>query len=647
MSYMPLPSQQTLPSSSVPQRDRAQSVGIMLPSSPTVPLLPSSAPETPSSDAFYSSEKPDGQHKQQYAIGRLLLRRLRRIGAVLHASSNKRIGLWCLLLLIAKLLGEVVYYYAGRLPSEFYRVLGDRDVSSFYPLLFRCILVVTVAGACHAALELGGGLLGTQVRQTLTEYTHARYIDEKTLHGVATQGLVDNPDQRVTQDIERLSTTLATVLPELLLAPPLVVYYTVKCWNISGFLGPLSIYLYFIVGALASRMAMPPVVKQVYRLERAEGDFRFLSLRVVEYAESIAFFSGQQRERKAADSSLNGVISVQKQLLWKQFWLGLVTQVFAYLGSTVSYVIIAVPIFLGRYDDRSGGDLSSVISMNAFVSLYLIYRFSLVIEQAKRLADVAGFGTRIVQLWEAADWLDRQASEQAVRNTEGKVVTQGLCVGAPRDGRLLVSNLDLQLGPGDSLLITGPNGVGKTSLLRVLAGLWPPASGTLSLPAAAAHAVFFLPQQAYMVAGSLREQLSYPWTTSGQSRVCSDGELARVLALVGLEHVPRMLEGEGEGDEQQRQLGVYDRWVSAQTWARVLSPGERQRMSIGRVLFWRPTFAILDECTSSLDVAAEERVYAAMQEAGITVVSVGHRAELQRFHRRRLHLLADGSHVLE
>ncbi|KAJ1838976.1 hypothetical protein LPJ73_006910, partial [Coemansia sp. RSA 2703] len=465
--------------------DRVQSVGITLPSSPTVPLLPSSAPETPSSDTFYSSEKPDGLHKQQYAIGLLLLRRLRRIGAVMHRSSNKRIGLWCLLLLIAKLLGEVVYYYAGRLPSEFYRVLGDRDVSAFYPLLFRCICVVTLAGACRAALELGGGLLGTLARKTLTEYTNKRYIEEKTLHGLATQGLVDNPDQRVTQDIERLSTTLATVLPELLLAPMLVVYYTVKCWKISGVLGPLSVYLYFIVGAVASKLAMPPVVKQVYRLERAEGDFRFLSLRVVEYAESIAFFSGQQRERKTADSSLASVINVQKQLLWKQFWLGLVTQVFSYMGSTVSYVIIAVPIFLGRYDDRSGGDLSSVISMNAFVSLYLIYRFSLVIEQAKKLADVAGFGTRIVQLWEAADWLDGQVTEQVERNTEGKIMTQGLCVAAPRSGHQLVANLDLQLSAGDSLLITGANGVGKTSLLRVLAGLWPPASGTVSLPAAA------------------------------------------------------------------------------------------------------------------------------------------------------------------
>ncbi|KAJ1837976.1 hypothetical protein LPJ73_007224, partial [Coemansia sp. RSA 2703] len=162
-----------------------------------------------------------------------------------------------------------------------------------------------------------------------------------------------------------------------------------------------------------------------------------------------------------------------------------------------------------------------------------------------------------------------------------------------------------------------------------------------SLPAAA-HSVFFLPQQAYIIAGSLREQLSYPWSAGGQQRVCSDDELARVLGCVGLEHIPRMLESESD----ERHLNVYDRWVSAQTWARVLSPGERQRMSVGRVLFWRPAFAILDECTSSLDVEGEAAVYRAMQDAGITVVSVGHRAELRRFHRRRLHLLADGSHYM-
>ncbi|KAJ1884783.1 hypothetical protein LPJ66_010441, partial [Kickxella alabastrina] len=364
-------------------------------SSATEPLLP----------AAMAPEQTEKAMSQQYTVNLLLFRRLRRIAHVLHQSSG-RIALRCLLLLSAKLASEGVFYYSGKLPSEFYRVLGDRDRSAFFPLLVRCFLIVALAGACQAALALLSGLLGVHMRVALTAYTHRRYVSAGVLYPVVSRGLVDNPDQRVTQDIERLTGSLATILPELLIAPFLIAYYTVKCWAMSGVIGPLSIYFYFVLGVLISRCAMPPVIRQVYLLERAEGDFRFAHLRMAEFAESIAFFSGESREQQAIDANLHAVATVQRRLLGSQFWLSMVTQVFSYLGSTVSYVIIAIPIFMGRYDDKSGSEMSGIISLNAFVSLYLIYRFSVVIEQTRKLTDVAGFTARIVQLWEEIDGMN-------------------------------------------------------------------------------------------------------------------------------------------------------------------------------------------------------------------------------------------------
>ncbi|KAJ2596014.1 hypothetical protein H4R99_005099 [Coemansia sp. RSA 1722] len=617
------------------------SVGIDLPDTPSAPLLPVS-PAMPSFD-----EKLDPlQQKQQYAVGWILVRRLGRIASVMHAYSRRRIGLWCLLLLAAKIFAEIIYYFAGRLPSEFYQVLGDRDRAAFFPLLLRCFVVVVVAGAFKAALDLGAGMLGVEMRRALTTYTHHRYITETALHTVATQGVVDNPDQRIAQDIEHLASSLATVLPELLIAPFLVIYYTVKCWAISGVIGPFFIYLYFAVGALASRCAMPPVIRQVYRLERAEGDFRFLSLRMVEFAESIAFFSGEAHESSAANASLGAVVDVQRLLLWKQFWLALITQVFSYLGSTVSYAVIAVPIFMGRYEDKSGSDLSSIISLNAFVSLYLIYRFSVIIEQTKKLSDVAGFTTRIVQLWEEVDRADLMRYKP-VRHEDSSIEAVGLAVQTPAGARL-ISSLDLRITRGDSLIITGPNGVGKTSLLRSLAGLWRPALGSVSIPhdRPESPAVFFLPQTPYIVAGSLRDQLSYPGRNPstaanphGSPRLCTDSEILRILDQVGLTHIVHALDTSSVMEYQH--LSVHDRPFPVQFWLKALSPGEQQKISVGRVLFWSPMFAILDECTSSLDARSECAIYQALIAADITLVSVGHRDELQKYHKRRLHLTTD------
>ncbi|KAJ2889527.1 ATP-binding cassette sub- D member 4, partial [Coemansia aciculifera] len=276
--------------------------------------------------------------KQQYAVGLLMVRRLHRIFAVLLASQTPRyIGLGCGGLLAGKLASEIVFYYAGRLPSEFYKVLGDKDLAAFFPLLLRCMVVVAAAGTFRAALDYAAAALGVMMRSALATHTHKRYISANVFYNTVSRGAVDNLDQRITQDVERLSSSIATVLPELLVAPFMIAYYTVRCWSMAGPLGPLSIYVYFVIGALSTRAIMPPIIRNVYHQEREEGNLRFQEVRITEFAESIAFFAGEDRERIATDEALARVIGVQHTLLCRRFWLGLITQVFSYLGATVSY----------------------------------------------------------------------------------------------------------------------------------------------------------------------------------------------------------------------------------------------------------------------------------------------------------------------
>ncbi|KAJ2023629.1 hypothetical protein H4S03_009282, partial [Coemansia sp. S3946] len=588
------------------------------------------------------SQGPEDQYTQasdkcanngyQYAVGLVMLRRLYRIFGVLQRSQTPRyIGLGCGALLVGKLCAEIVFYYAGRLPSEFYKVLGDKDVKAFFPLLLRCMAVVAAAGTSRAALDYGAAALGVMMRSALTTYTHRRYIRARAFYETVSRGTVDNPDQRITQDVERLASSIATILAELLIAPFLIVYYTVRCWSMAGPLGPLAIYAYFVAGVLSTRAVMPPIIRSVYHQEREEGNLRFQEVRITEFAESIAFFAGEDRERAAADAALGRVIGVQHVLLRRQFWLGLITQVFSYLGATVSYAIIAVPIFLGKYDGKTGSELSSIVSMNAFVSMYLIYRFSVVIEQAKKLTDIAGYTARIVQLWEEVDRVeDTEEQEEDAADDDMRIVAENVTVSTPSGEQVLVSALTVDVAAGRSLIITGANGVGKTSVLRTLCGLWRPAAGSVRVPR---RELFFLPQTAYIVAGSLREQLSYPGQQRGDNgsvRVCGDADLARILSAVGLAQlVGRISSATGASGADHL---AYDRPYPVQFWLKVLSPGEQQKISAARVLFWRPRFAILDECTSALDAAAEASVYQALVDAGITLVSVSHRQSLFKYH---------------
>ncbi|KAJ2314329.1 hypothetical protein IWW51_005996 [Coemansia sp. RSA 2702] len=283
----------------------------------------------------------------------------------------------------------------------------------------------------------------------------------------------------------------------------------------------------------------------------------------------------------------------------------MLTQVFSYLGSTVSYVVIGIPIFLGVYDDKTGAELSSIISLNAFVSIYLIYRFSTVIEQTKRLADLGGYAARVVQLWEALDAANADTESQAAITTDstnGAIEAVNLTVAAPARPAL-VSRLSIEVHPGEPLMITGPNGSGKTSLLRTLCGLWRPRSGAVRLP----------------------QHDGAPDVWGGRHRLCSDAELARLVDAVGLAHVAA-------------RAGDPDRRHSDRQWQRLLSPGEQQKVAIARVLFWRPAFAALDESTSALNNAAEAALYRALAAAGITAVSVSHHDNLAAFHTQRLAL---------
>ncbi|ORY94202.1 ABC transporter transmembrane region 2-domain-containing protein [Syncephalastrum racemosum] len=587
----------------------------------------------------------DASPSHAYSFDRVFLNRFRRLIRILFQSPSgepvwsfspkvrQANVFWLYLTFVALSCGnEILYYYVGMMPSRFYALLSTKDSAGFTRFILPCLLLVFGAAAGKSLVNFMGGLFALKSRKILTRHLHRVYIAPKTMYElVSREDGVDNPDQRIAQDIDKFTTTMREIVENLIIAPVLVAYYTWRCWSVSGFWGPALIYVYFFLGSILSRSFIQPIVSAVFYKELEEGNFRYLHVRLRQFAESIAFVGGEYEERERADQRLGAVLHHQRTIVNKGLPLQLANESFSYFGSILSYLIVAIPIFAGVLDDKDPSQLSEIISQNSFFAMYLIFRFTTIIEQSSKLSDLAGYTARVGEFLEAVDAVEAKMDTVFI---EGSTYGDGIefedvTLIAPNQ-KMLVSGFNLSIRSGEHTVVVGPNGAGKSSLLRAMAGLWPCASGRVSTPSKKVDEMLFLPQEPYLVYGTLKEQIRYP--TQASATTLSDAQVRDLLTKVRLSHVEELLES-------------FDTPYGHE-WQKLLSPGEQQRLMFARVLFWRPRYAVLDEATSAMDPDTEAHLYQLLVTSGITVVSVSHHPSVIEYHKRIIALDGMGGYEI-
>ncbi|KAI1400604.1 ABC transporter transmembrane region 2-domain-containing protein [Hypoxylon fuscum] len=492
-------------------------------------------------------------------------------------------------------------------------------------------------------------------RTRLTRYIHDLYLNDNLNYYKLSNldgGVGQGADQYITQDLTLFCASAANLYSSL--GKPFV-DLCVFNYQLYRSLGPLALTgllsNYFLTASILRRMS-PPFGKLKAVEGRKEGDFRSLHARLIANAEEVAFYGGAEMEKTFLNKEFKSLKSWMEGIYLLKIRYNILEDfILKYSWSAYGYLLSSLPVFLPAWGGL-GGAMEMIESaekggrernrMKDFITnkrlmLSLADAGGRMMYSIKDLSELAGYTSRVYTLIstmhrvhanayvprpsgnELYSLSDVQGTIQkgfdGVRFEHVPIVAPGLW---PQGGEELLESLSMIVRRGEHLLISGPNGVGKSAISRVLAGLWPVYRGLISRPKSIGQdGIMFLPQRPYLSVGTLRDQVIYP-----------DGEVDMRLKRKNEDELKRVLDAAKLGYLPDREGG----WDTRKEWKDVLSGGEKQRVGIARLLYHEPQYAVIDEGTSAVSSDVEGLLYETCKEKGITLITISTRASLKKYH---------------
>jgi putative ATP-binding cassette transporter len=495
-------------------------------------------------------------------------------------------------------------------------------------VLFLSMIYLPLLAACVVL-----GVTNVYARMTIQrrwrEWLNNRLVDRWLKNGNYYQlncagSAAKNPECRIADDVRIATEAPIDFAAGIITSVLSAVTFIAVLWTLGGgltlHLGEMGItipgFLVFaavIYAVFASAFTVfigRRFIKVSESKNQAEAEYRYALTRLRENGESVALLRGENEERNSVDSSFKTVLSAWRDICTQFMRTAIVAQTSGYVAPILP-IILCAPKFLE-------GSMTLGAVMQAASAFTIVQgAFNWLVDNFPRLADWTASARRIASLQASLDRLEhtKSDSERRISRGEGKDAALRLRNLSIRldDRTTLVVGAELVIMPGEKVLITGDSGAGKSTLVRTVAGLWPWGEGRIEMRSGAKLSL--VPQHAYLPAGTLRRALNYPETVDFRS----EEEVTNVLNKVGLGHLAERLD----------QVG---------SWGQTLSGGEKQRLAFARIFLHRPDVIVLDEATAALDSQSENRLMELLcrelQDA--TIVSIGHRSELEAFHSRKI-----------
>lgn len=463
------------------------------------------------------------------------------------------------------------------------------------------IILDTLKSYVHKALDINW-------RLWLTSTIIDKYFKNRSYYHINHDSEVDNPDQRISEGVKSYTDMSIDYTTTIIQSLCNFAVFAVMLLRLSPKL-LCMVLLYVGVSGIITMLLSRRLISLNFLVQQRGADFRHDMVHVRDNTESIAFFQGETREKEHLLKRLGNYISSKLTLIRWELNLGCFTEVSRYAPMILPSLILAPAYFAGKI---TLGD----VTMGSMAFMNVLNALNAIIGKISGLSALAASFTRVETFVAALERPSISENHIIKSREDSRLLLDHVTLNTPDNLKTLARDISVELSPGKGLLISGESGVGKSSLLRAIAGLWNAGEGEIVRPPFGE--MFFLPQRPYMIHGTLREQLLYPNCDS----TTSDDTLKAVLAKVNLSGL----------DER------FDGFDVIKEWAQLLSLGEQQRLSFARLLLISPKYAILDEATSALDLQNEAELYCQLKESGMTYVSVGHRSSLLAYHDNVLEL---------